>query len=223
MHNMDHPDQHQELSIEAAGQSWTITRPSDLETLWQSMDDQDAHAEEHIPYWVELWPATLALTQWLAGQHLAQKICLDLGCGLGLSALVAAKQGALVMGMDYEPDALFFAAQNARLNQVIAPLWLCMDWSRPGFQPHCFDYIWGGDIFYEQRFFEPLEKLLLRCLKADGRAWFAIPQRSVSHNVWSRFSHCGWQVAHRGCEKVSVEQVCMTVDLWEVRKKQHLI
>lgn len=211
-------DPGQKLVLEAAGQQWIIKRPADLETLWQSMDDAAGNAEDHIPYWVELWPATLALTHWLEDQDLAGKVCLDLGCGLGLSALVAAEQDALVMAMDHEVQALNFAADNARINQVPSPLWLCMDWNQPGFQPASFDYIWGGDIFYEQRFFPPLEKLLLRHLKADGRACFAIPQRSVSQNICSRFALCGWQVVHRQCEQVSVDQVSMTVDLWELRR-----
>lgn len=148
-----HPPQR--LCVQAAGRNWTLERPADLESLWQSMDEDDPEAEEHIPYWVELWPATLALCGWLAKQDLAGRRCLDLGCGLGLSALVASNLGAQVAGMDYERDALYFAARNARLNAVPDPLWLCMDWNRPGFASACFERIWGGDIFYEQRFRAP--------------------------------------------------------------------
>ena len=52
------PEPHGQLKVTAAGRSWTLERPADLESLWQSMDEDDPKAEEHIPYWVELWPAT---------------------------------------------------------------------------------------------------------------------------------------------------------------------
>jgi len=168
---------------------------------------------------VELWPATLALCDWLARQDLAGKRCLDLGCGLGLSALVASSLGAHVVGMDCEAEALYFAARNAALNNVTQPLWVRMDWNRPGFAPGIFDSIWGGDIFYEGRFFEPLERLLLRCLAPGGRVWFGDPERSVSRDVWPRFVRRGWRVAGRGQVVVPFEQARMTVNVWELSRR----
>lgn len=206
------------LEVQAAGRNWTLLRPADLESLWQQMDDSDPRAEDRIPYWVELWPATQALCAWLAGRELGGRTCLDLGCGLGLSALVASACGARVLALDHQPAALHFAALNARENRVSPPLWICMDWNCPGLAGGAFDYIWGGDVFYEQRFFEPLEKLLLHCLKPGGRAWFADPERSVSRDVWSRFVRRGWKVVDRGQERVSADQCAVTVTLWELSR-----
>lgn len=77
------PESSQRINVHAAGRTWLLERPADLESLWQSMDEDDPKAEEHIPYWVELWPATLALCGWLARQELRGRRCLDIGCGLG--------------------------------------------------------------------------------------------------------------------------------------------
>jgi ETFB lysine methyltransferase len=120
--------------------------------------------------------------------------------------------------MDCELDALYFANRNARINVVPSPLWVRMDWNRPGFASASFDRIWGGDIFYEQRFFEPLESLLLRCLAPGGRVWFGDPERAVSSTVWSRFSRRGWRVRNQGQEMVSLDQARMTVNLWELSR-----
>lgn len=212
------PESSQRINVQAAGRTWLLERPADLESLWQSMDEDDPRAEEHIPYWVELWPATLALCGWLARQELRGRRCLDLGCGLGLSALQASSLGAQVVGMDFERDALRFAARNARINAVASPLWVCMDWNRPGFKPGSFDRIWGGDVFYEQRFFDPLEKLLLHCLAPGGRVWFGDPERSVSSTVWARFIRRGWLVKNQGREVVPFEQARMTVNVWELSR-----
>ena len=214
----DDSDSPRHITVQAAGRTWILERPADLESLWQAMDEDDPDAEEHIPYWVELWPATLALCDWLARQDLAGRTCLDLGCGLGLSALVASSLGARVAGMDYEAEALYFAARNARRNAVPEPLWLCMDWNRPGFAPRAFDRIWGGDVFYEQRFFEPLEGLLLRSLAPGGKVWFGDPERTVSRAVWSRFARRGWRVANRGQVVVPFEASRMTVNVWELSR-----
>lgn len=212
------PESSQRINVHAAGRTWLLERPADLESLWQSMDEDDPKAEEHIPYWVELWPATLALCGWLARQELRGRRCLDIGCGLGLSALQASSLGAQVVGMDFERDALRFAARNARINAVPSPLWVCMDWNRPGFKPGSFDRIWGGDVFYEQRFFDPLEKLLLHCLAPGGRVWFGDPERSVSSTVWARFIRRGWLVKNQGREVVPFDQARMTVNVWELSR-----
>jgi predicted nicotinamide N-methyase len=206
------------LEVKTAGRNWTLLRPADLESLWQQMDDSDPHAEDRIPYWVELWPATRVLCAWLADRELTGRMCLDLGCGLGLSALVASARGASVLALDHQPAALRFAVLNAQKNKTPSPLWVCMDWNKPGLVAGAFDYIWGGDVLYEQRFFEPLENLLRYCLKPDGRAWFADPERSVSRDVWSRFVRRGWTVADRGQERVSAEQSTVTVTLRELSR-----
>lgn len=214
----DRPAQH--FDVRAAGRLWRLQRPADLETLWDGLNESDPLAEEHIPYWVELWPATLALCDWLAGQDLSGRVCLDLGCGLGLSALVAAGQGAAVVGLDFEAEALIYARRNALANQVPSPLWVCMDWNRPGLAARHFDYIWGGDVFYEQRFFEPIEALLLRCLAPGGRVWFGDPERTVSRQVWARFTRRGWAVKNLGQIVVPFDRSRMTVNLWELRRPQ---
>jgi predicted nicotinamide N-methyase len=210
----------QRLTVRAAGRDWLLERPADLESLWSDMREDEPGAEDHIPYWVELWPATLALCDWLARQNLSGTRCLDLGCGLGLSALVASSLGARVVGMDCMGEALYFASRNAALNRVPRPLWVRMDWNRPGLAPACFDHIWGGDVFYEGRFFEPLEQLLLRCLAPGGRVWFGDPERTVSRSVWPRFTRRGWRVANRGQVVVPFEQTRMTVNVWELSRPQ---
>ena len=104
------------------GRTWRLSRPADLESLWDSLGQDQFGDDERLPYWVELWPATLALCGWRARQELRGRRCLDLGCGLGLSALQASSLGAQVVGMDFERDALRFAARNARIHAISSPL-----------------------------------------------------------------------------------------------------
>jgi predicted nicotinamide N-methyase len=207
----------QQITVQAAGRAWILERPADLESLWQSMDEAAPGAEDHIPYWVEHWPATLALCDWLARQDLSGHACLDLGCGLGLSALVASSLGAKVRGWTMNGTPCILRPERdpeRRPPTALAVHGLEQPRLRPPvFRPHL-----GRDVFYEQRFFEPIERLLLRCLAPGGKVWFGDPERSVSNAVWPRFVRRGWRVANRGQTVVPFEQTRMTVNVWELSR-----
>lgn len=87
-----------DITVTAAGRDWKLKRASDFDSLWDEMvADGRADADEHIPYWTELWPSSIALCSWLSERRdeIAGRSCLDLGCGLGLTALAAASLGAM--------------------------------------------------------------------------------------------------------------------------------
>ena len=85
------------ITVHCAGRGWRLERAADLEALWDAMtEDAAAFEDERIPYWAELWPSSLVLAEWLALRRadIAGRRCLDLGCGLGLTALVGQWLGA---------------------------------------------------------------------------------------------------------------------------------
>ena len=62
-------------------------------------------------------PSTQLLATWLAGEMAGGERVLDVGCGSGVLALVAARLGAAeVVGIDIEPAAVSAAHANARRN-----------------------------------------------------------------------------------------------------------
>ena len=97
------------VTVNVCGRDWTLERAADMEALWDAMTEFTE--DERLPYWTELWPSSLVLGEWLyeQRQRLRGQPCLDLGCGIGLTALIGQWLGANVIGMDYEPDALHFA------------------------------------------------------------------------------------------------------------------
>lgn len=208
------------LHIDVCGRTWAIERLGDLETLWANLGQGEFGQDERIPYWSELWPASLLLCAWLEENRRAVsgKTCLDLGCGLGLTAIVAASFGARVLGMDYEPQALRYARGNAELNNVGQPLWTAMDWRAPALKPGSIDFMWGGDIIYERRFFEPLRELFAHALAPHGRIWLGEPQRSVSLPAWQWLAENGWNVRKIVTRPVPTEGYSVTVNLWELSR-----
>ncbi len=199
----DH-DSFKEFLVEAGGATWRIARLADLDTLWDRLadtdDPDDVYDDEHyyetrrrslfeederLPYWTELWPSSYLLAEWLVSQasHIEGRRCLDMGCGLGFTALVGCRLGARVTAMDYELEALEFARRNEARNRVHlggnTPAWLCMDWRHPAFRKGRFEIVWAGDVVYEQRFIAPVADFLERVLAPGGTAWVAEPDRAV--------------------------------------------
>lgn len=143
--------------LEVAGVTFRLLRPADPAALL----DEDAFAvDEFLPYWAELWPAARSLAAALP-ERLEGVRVLELGCGLGLPSLVAARRGAEVVATDWADQALELLATNAARNGVqVARRHL--DWTRPpadlvAAPP---DLVLAADVAYEQRNVEPLAALL---------------------------------------------------------------
>ena len=211
------------IRLSLCGRDWTLHRPADLESLWEAISDDAFAEDERLPYWVELWPASLALAVWLSEnrERIRDRACLDLGCGLGFTALVGTLAGARVIGMDYEKDALVYARQNASANAVPQPLWAVMDWRRPAVAPKSCAVIWGGDVMYENRFVAPVFDFLEYSLAPDGVVWMAEPGRNAYELFKSTLFSRGWRsrsIARNTVDALHVQSSPVSVRLWELAR-----
>ena len=166
----------------------------------------------------------MALASWLHSrkEDIAGQDCLDLGCGLGLTAMVGQWLGARVTAMDYEEQALHFAARNAKINDVPQPLWAVMDWRSPALKAGSMHRVWGGDIMYEKRFVAPVLRFLDHALALDGAAWVAEPGRSVYDAFLHALQSGGWQgrrVYTETVEPLYAQPVPVTVHVWEICRR----
>jgi predicted nicotinamide N-methyase len=135
-----------------AGVRLRLLRPSSPEELI----DEEAFAEdEFLPYWSELWPASRALAEALPDVRGLRVV--ELGCGLGLPALVAAANGAAVTATDWSHDAVELLRENAARNGLAVRAEV-RDWREPWDER--FDLALAADVLYERRNVEPvLERL----------------------------------------------------------------
>lgn len=206
------------VRVAVGGRTWLLDREADMEALWERMGEGDLGEDERLPYWAEVWPASVLL-----GRHILRNAgtvrgrpCLDLGCGLGLTGIIASHAGARVVAFDYEWPAVRFARHNATLNTASQPLWMLMDWRQPAVKAGAFDFIWGGDVLYEKRFFDPLIRLFRHALAPGGRIWIGEPVRTVSRPVWDELRAEGFAPQKLAMEKVALCGQNATVNLWEI-------
>ncbi len=219
------------ISVKVCGECFALHRAASLEELWDAMTDVEAYNQdfddERLPYWTELWPSSIALAEWLGEneQRIKNKICLDVGCGLGLTALVGHKLGANVLAFDYEKEALRFAKINTKANEQIypskkqGPCWLAMDWRKPAIKPHSIDFLWGGDIMYERKFAHTLMTFIDYALAPEGRAWIAEPCRTVYEHFSAELLRRKWNVKKvhiRKVDAIYAQAVPVTVQVWEI-------
>jgi predicted nicotinamide N-methyase len=153
----------------------TLWRPRDVE----AMLDYEAFAQdEFMPYWAELWPSGRALARRLAGRALRGARVVELGCGLGLPSLAAARSGARVLATDWSQAALDLLERNAAANGVGLRT-ARVDWREPEalVDEAPFALVLAADVLYERRNVSLMLSLLPRL---GAEIWLADPGRSFA-------------------------------------------
>jgi predicted nicotinamide N-methyase len=131
-----------------------------------------------LPYWAELWPSALALARYLSTRDLAGTRAIELGCGVGLPAIVAIARGAQVLATDHYEAALDFTAHNARTNLDREPEISIFDWREPDIRNiGTFDLVLAADVLYERKNASALADLVPKLLAPGGEVIFADPRR----------------------------------------------
>ena len=152
-----------------------ILRPRDTEAL---LDGEAFAQDEFMPYWAELWPSGIALARRLAGRALHGARVVELGCGLGLPSLAAARAGARVLATDWAAPAHELLERNAAANDVHVETAL-VDWARPDelVARGPFALVLAADVLYERRNVALMLSLLPRL---GDEVWLADPGRSFT-------------------------------------------
>src|ERR671923_2237075 len=82
------------------------------------------------PYWAVLWRSGVALARELDGEPLRGLRVVELGCGLAVPSIAAARAGAAVLATDACAEALTLVARNAHANDVCIET-ATVDWAEP--------------------------------------------------------------------------------------------
>ncbi len=144
-----------------------------------------------FPYWAEIWPASLALSRWLALAEQPPARALELGCGLGLVGVTLASLGWMVEATDFVEDALVFAAHNAERNGVGSRHTVSyLDWSHPVGTPN--PVLVGSDVAYEKSLHPYLQRTVRGLLAPGGRFILSDPGRPAARPFLEAMARAGY-------------------------------
>ena len=130
------------------------------------------------PYWSVLWRSGVALARELDGIALRGLRVVELGCGLAVPSIAAARAGAAVLATDACAEALPLVARNAHANDVHIET-ATVDWAEPDelVRRAPFDLVLAADVLYERASVARLLSLLPRLAP---EAWLADPGRPAA-------------------------------------------
>jgi predicted nicotinamide N-methyase len=128
---------HRRIAEELGGQRFELETVGDLDqaldALCADLEAQgrsgDPDAFDLCPYFGVVWPSARALTEEILSRAdaLAGRSVLEVGCGLALPSIAAARLGASVTATDFHPEVPGFLARNQVLNAVEVR-YLAADW-----------------------------------------------------------------------------------------------
>jgi predicted nicotinamide N-methyase len=164
--------------VELPGGEVYIVRPRD----WEALRDEEGMAPGRpLPYWARLWPSAMVLAQALAENPPGPGTrVIELGCGLGLPSIVAARTGAAVLATDGHSDAVAFAAHSLALNEQEATVVTAdlTDDADALVERGPFDLVLAADVLYTVPNGDAMLRIVPRLLEPNGELWLADPDRA---------------------------------------------
>jgi predicted nicotinamide N-methyase len=141
-------------------------------------DDHEVEWAPLAPYWSVLWRSGVALARELDGLELGGKRVVELGCGLAVPSIAAARRGAEALATDGDIDALSLVERNAAANGVHVET-AAVDWADPDelVERGPFALALAADVLYERPGVAMLLELLPRLAE---EAWVADPGRPAA-------------------------------------------
>ncbi len=123
-----------------------------------------------LPFWAKIWRTSLLLSYYVQRLPAQGRRMLEIGAGVGVCGLFAAKHGFDVTITDIHPDALLFTQINVLKNGLqdrarVARADFTQD--RLGRR---FDIILGSEVLYKEDTYRPLTKFLLAHLENSPEA-----------------------------------------------------
>lgn len=176
-------------------ETFRIAKLEEAADLLDEPDYAQRFLEQDIaPYGVELWPAATMLANGIVQQESgAGREAVELGCGLGLVTLAAARHGWRMLATDNEETALRFARFNAELNGINGVHFELLDWKHPP-PGRRFERIFAADVLYQLVDHEPLLGCIEQLLAPNGIALIADPKRRVADRFEALATQRGFTV-----------------------------
>ncbi len=213
----DYPIRNITISVENREIQLTILE--DPDQFLDKLSREDSDDVLYLPYWVYLWGSAISLAQHIAklDNYLSGKYVLEIGCGFGLTGIVASQSGANVVFTDFEHDALLFARYNAQQNGVDTGSIVQMDWNAACFQCK-FDVILASDVIYEEQNWKPIIELLQTLLAQNGVVLFSEPNRNNACGFFNSLNENGF-VFEKTTFNITANQKTTPINIYTIKRE----
>jgi len=191
-------------SGEFALQDYRLRRDGGEWAVWHTgavlrfEDEQRVIGEKdlRLPYGVSLWPSSIALAHEIAtrSSQFPGKTVLELGAGVGLPGIVAARLGARVVQTDRDELAMHLCRRNGERNAASSIEYRLADWTAWD-ETRRYDWIIGSDVLYGESLHPNLRSIFETNLATGGRALIADPFRGRGLRFLESLETDGWQVS----------------------------
>lgn len=159
-------------TVRLGGSELKILQLSDMPAYLDRLTAKaDVGGDLRLPFWAKIWPTSLAMALVLAGLNPANTPeILEIGAGVGLCGLAAAKKGIKAVISDIEPEAvLFIRAAILKNNLSDFAQARMVDFARDRLDQR-FMTIAASEVLYLEDLHEPLLEFLQAHLADDPRA-----------------------------------------------------
>ena len=167
--------------LERPGYSIELFVPNAQEVQDSYFQLKQAQSQVPFPHWTKLWPAALALADFIHHhpELVQHQHVLELAAGLGLPTFVAARYAQSVCCSDYQEEAVAAMAKTAQRLQLSNVSCRVLDWNHlPG--DLIADVLLLSDINYDPHQFARLYQVLQRFLQQGTVILLATPQRLMA-------------------------------------------
>lgn len=158
-------------TVGGAGEKLEILQITNMQDYIEALAERSGEdAPLELPFWAKIWPSSLILAYYVDRLPRNNARILEIGAGVGVTGLIAAKKGFQVTLSDIEEDALLFARINILKNNLQDTARIAyVDFTRTVLEER-FDYILGCEVLYREEMYRPLTKFLLKHLAPTPHA-----------------------------------------------------
>lgn len=214
----------QVLSLKILEKSYRLHQVTNVDEVFDQLinasPDDEAVKDERIPYWTEIWPSAIGMSEFII-EHKAmfqQKKVIEIGSGLALPSIVASEYAGTITITDYLEDAISFAKINAVENQIHLAEYKILDWRNINLGT-TYDIVLASDITYEKRTFEYVPKAIHTLLNHDGVCIIAEPNRSMAKEFYLNELPQHFKVVKCDAKNVMWRGVATTVNIFLIYKQ----
>ncbi|ACF15081.1 Methyltransferase type 12 [Chloroherpeton thalassium ATCC 35110] len=205
-----------EATYAVSGKKLKIFSVADSYALLDRITDEEFVKDEQMPYWAEIWPASMVLAKYIFEKlPVAGKSCIELGAGVGLVSVAAALAGGNTLATDYAKEAIPFIRLNALLNGATLEA-QTLDWRLVTLSEK-YDFIFAADVLYERRNQLPILNAIDKLLSKTGVAIVADPRRQIAENFIHMVRENEFQVSVSSVF-LATQPKHLSVDVYEIRR-----